>query len=167
MQWAFTPDKDTGVTVPFYEDARADFAPYYSSSKSIKAAQAELTAEMSKLNAAVISFQSGKFVVNNRQRFGYVIEFMMNGAVGRIQVAGLPIRGYTETKEIRVRVQCLLNVKDWLKAAVTMQVFSPDTSPLVPYLLVPGVDGQQYTIAELVMRRGELPMLPKPEIRIE
>ena len=111
--------------------------------------------------------RNGKFNVNGQERFGYVIEFLMQNAPGRIQVAGLPIHWYSLKKENGVRVQCLLNVRDWLKAAVTMQVFSPDTSPLIPYLLVPGADGQQHTVAEYILSRGNLPMLAAPEITVE
>ena len=166
--WAFTPEaKDNAIAAPWFEDARADFAPYYSSTKNIKSAMSEVAEEMVKLGAFITSFQPGKFTVNKRTRLGYVIEFMLNGAMGRIQIAGLPMFSPTEPKEKRVRVQCLLNVKDWLKAAVTMQVFSPDTSPLIPYLLVSGADGHQYTVADLVMRRGEVPMLAAPTISVE
>lgn len=167
MQWTFTPDnKDSTINAPWFEDARTDFAPYYSSTKNVKSAMSEVAEEMVKLGAFITSFQPGKFTVNKRQRLGYVIEFLLNGATGRITVAGLPLYSHTEAKEKRVRVQCLLNVRDWLKAAVTMQVFSPDTSPLIPYLLVPGADGQQYTIAELVTRRGELPALASENITV-
>lgn len=166
--WTFTPEnKDSTITAPWFEEARADLAPYYSSTVTLKSAQAQVVSEMGKLMAAVTNFQAGKFEVNKRQRFGYVIEFLLNGAPGRIQVAGLPIKSYTPAKETRVRVQCLLNVRDWLKAAVTMQVFSPDTSPLIPYLLVPGAGGQQYTVAEYILSRGNLPLLSAESITVE
>lgn len=166
--WSFTPEnKDNTIAAPFYEDARKDIAPYYASTKTLKTALKEVAEEMVKLGAFVTNFQPGKFTVNKQARFGYVIEFMFGGATGQIQAAGLPIRYHTAAKETRVRVQCLLNVRDWLKAAVTMQVFSPDTSPLIPYLLVPGADGQQHTVAEYILSRGKLPMLAAPSITVE
>lgn len=167
MQWSFTPDnKDSTIVVPWFEDARKDFAPYYSSTKNLKSAMSEVSQEMVKLGAFITNFQPGKFTVNKKLRLGYVIEFLLNGATGRLMIAGLPIFSHTPAKENRVRVQCLLNVRDWLKAAVTMQVFSPDTSPLIPYLLAPGADGQLHTIAELVTRQGELPALASESIVI-
>lgn len=151
--WTFIPtESDKALKAPFYEDARSDFAPYYSSNKTLKQAMAEVTGEMGKLNASITKFQTGKFEVNKQWRFGYAIEFLLNGAPGVIRVAGLPIRSYTAVREDKVRIQCLLNVRDWLKAAVTMQVFSPDTSPLMPYLLV---DGKR-TIAEYVLSGAPL-----------
>lgn len=166
--WQFKPDtQSNALAVPFYEDARADTAPYYSSTKGLKTALNEVSKEMVKLGAFVTNFQSGKFDVNKQARFGYVIEFVYGGATGRIQVAGLPIRWYTAGKETRVRVQCLLNVRDWLKAAVTMQVFSPDTSPLIPYLLVRGNDGRDYTLADLVLNKGQLPALASQSVTVE
>lgn len=168
MNWSFTPEsKDNQIAAPWFEDARANIAPYYSVKTTLKQAQALATAEFGKLNAIVTAFQPGKFAVNGRDRYGYIIEFIMNNAPGRMTVAGLPMKSYKAVKENRVRIQCLLNVRDWLKAAVTMQVFSPDTSPLIPYLLVKGADGQDYTLADLVMSRGQLPMLASQSVTVE
>jgi hypothetical protein len=151
--WTFIPTESIdSLKAPYFEDARADFAPYYRSDKTIKQATNEVIVEIGKLNANVTAFNSGKFQINGQTRFGYEINFLMNGARGVIRVAGLPIKSYMATKEDKVRVQCLLNVRDWLKAAVTMQVFSPDTSPLMPYLLV---DGKR-TIAEYVLSGAPL-----------
>lgn len=164
MQWSFIPDsKDNAIAAPFFEDARADFAPYYSSTKNLKTAMNEVAQEMVKLGAFITNFQPGKFTVNKRERLGYVIEFLLNGVTGRLTIAGLPLYSTTAAKENRVRVQCLLNVRDWLKAAVTMQVFSPDTSPLIPYLLVDG----QHTVADYILSKGQLPMLAAPVITVE
>jgi hypothetical protein len=44
-----------------------------------------------------------------------------------------------------------------------MQVFSPDTSPLIPYLLLP--DGQ-HTVAEYILSRGQLPALASENITV-
>lgn len=166
MQWSFTPDSRTStIETPFFEDARADFAPYYSTnvSASLKDAQELVIKELRKLDAKTTAFQSGKFIIGGRERCGYVIEFLMNNQSGRIAVAGLPMKSPKPDKETRVRIQCLLNVRDWLKAAVTMQVFSPDTSPLIPYLLVDG----QHTVADYILSKGQLPLLAAPVITVE
>lgn len=158
--WSFIPeDTNMALQVPYFEDARSDYAPYYRSAKTIKTAMNEVIAEMGKLNASITAFTSGKFEVHGQERCGYVIEFLLRGMPGVIRVAGLPIkvRYNAEEKEKKARVQCLLNVRDWLKAAVTMQVFSPDTSPLLLYLLV---DGKR-TLAEYTLEGGQF-TLPEP-----
>ena len=50
MDFTFTSTEETTAgRVPFYEDARADFAPYYASGKSVKVAKQEMAGELSKL----------------------------------------------------------------------------------------------------------------------
>jgi len=161
--WTSVPLENTdNIKVPFFEDARTDFAPNYASDKKLSAAISEATAEFGKLSATVLEFQRRLFTVNNQRRHGYFIRFSLQGRIGLIRVAGLPMRNETPQKEERVRVQCLLNVRDWLKTAVTLQVFSPDTSPLIPYLLMPGGDGQQ-TVAEYILKLDRLPELAAPK----
>lgn len=155
------------ITIPFIEDARKDFAPYYSSRATLAQAEAQVIEEMDKLNASVVALERGLFRVGDHDRHGYRIRFLLDGAPGMIRVAGLPMRfASTKNKETQVRVQCLLNVADWLKAAVTQQVFSPDASPLVPFLLVTGSDGQEVTVAELITRQRQLPAPAVPKISV-
>lgn len=85
---------------------------------------------------------------------GYVIHFSLQGGPGAIRVAGLLIRLENEKKIKQVRVQALLNVRDWLKAAVTSQVFAPGNNVLYQHLLV---DGQR-TVADM-FATGNMPML--------
>lgn len=162
--WQFTPTDDVNksLQVPFIEDARAEFAPYYSTSKTLSQAQAEVVSEMGKLNAGVIAFTPGVFTVNGQQRNGYRIEFLLSGVRGVIPVAGLPMRTRTDKKLAQVRVQALLNVRDWLKAAVTANVFSPGMNPLLPHLLGDGVR----TVGEMMIEKLSLPA-PKDDIKIE
>lgn len=119
--------------VPYLEDARADYAPYYQpTNQSLSKAKNSIIAEMSKLGGTVLHFKEGHF--GNRR--GFVIEFMLNGVPGRIKVACLPIKRVTPIKLDRARIQALLNIRDWLKTAVTSMIFSPGNNPLVPHLLV-------------------------------
>lgn len=164
----FTPtanhDKST-IVVPFWEDARADYAPYYRSGeakgRTVEQAQAAVSDELMKLGARGARFTEGYFG-DKPKRYGYVIEFNFNGAPGVIQVAGLPIKGQvTDYKLKNVRVQALLNVRDWLKAAVTAQVFSPGSYPLMQYLLVDGKRTlAQYMIEEYKLPENNPPLLP-------
>jgi hypothetical protein len=167
--WGFTPQsqEQADIFVPFIEDARKDFAPHYRSGATIAQAEARVIDELDKLHASVVAFERGLFRVGEHDRHGYRIRFTLDGAPGMIRVAGLPMRAAsTKTKETQVRVQCLLNVADWLKAAVTQQVFSPDASPLVPFLLMTGSDGQEITVAELVTRQRQLPAPVVPTITV-
>lgn len=164
----FTPtDEPDETKIIFYEEARADYAPYYSSSKSIDDAKKEVLAELSKLGAGVLSFQEGTYG-DNPKRHGYQITFNLRGMTGVIRVAGLPMRKPTDSKKDSVRAQALLNVRDWLKASVTQPVFSPGSNPLLMNLLV---DGRR-TMAEAIVEDGYLPALldertqPKPNIKV-
>ncbi|MCA9872175.1 MAG: hypothetical protein KC441_00910 [Anaerolineales bacterium] len=151
--FVFTPSAEqTAVSIPFYEDAEASAAPYYSSTKTVRQAKTEVTEELVKLGAGILAFQEGHFGQRPRKRYGYQIQFNYRGAVGVIRVAGLPMRSETSRKVERVRVQALLNVRDWLKASVTQAVFSPGSNPLMMNLLVDG----RHTLAEYIQERGAL-----------
>jgi hypothetical protein len=161
--WSFTPTEnaptDSGIVIPFFEDARADFAPYYSSDKSEQAARSEVQDELLKLGGLAVNFQGGYFTIADHKRYGYSIHFKLYSAPAVIRVAGLPIRKETPRRIEQVRIQALLNVRDWLKAAVTTQIFTPAGHPLTPFLLV---DGRR-TFIELMeeyARSGSLPQLP-------
>ena len=149
--WSFEPDQTIGyiVAAPYIEDARAADAPYYASTKTIQQCESEIWTLLSKLSASVLGFTAGKFNVRGVDRHGYVIRFIQAGQEGEIRVMGLPMRKPTPVKEKQVKVQALLIVRDWLKAAITARTFTPDSSPLIPYLLLP--DGR--TVGEAVAER--------------
>jgi hypothetical protein len=167
--WTFTPtDKGApetpGVQVPFWEDARADFAPYYASRKSETDARQEVENELSKLGAYLVKFQPGTFTLGKLKRHGYNIRFKITGgAEAVIRVAGLPMRAAENQGKIeKVRTQALLIVRDWLKVAITTQVFTPGASVLIQFMLV---DGER-TLSEVVdahLRAGNIPQLPPPD----
>lgn len=156
MDFSFTPtDTATTAKVPYYEDAREDFAPYYRSRKGVKAAQQELAEELAKLGGVVIAIREG-FFGNKPRRYGYEIDFLLHERRGILRVAGLPMRSETEIKRQGVRVQALLNVRDWLKTAVTQRVFQPLAAhPLMTLLLV---DGQR-TVGDVLMQQSHIPAL--------
>ena len=170
MQFTFTPTDPTmaHVDVPYIEDARADFAPHYRSSKSITQAQAEVTAELGKLGAGVMSFQDGVFQSGKKRRHGYNIRFFYGGGQGIMRIAGLPIKGTeTDAKVKQIKVQGLLVARDWLKAAVTSRVFSPGADVLIPFMLVDKTPGNERTVAEYIAQMGELPQLAAPSDIVE
>lgn len=166
MSAKFTPDPPAAATVavPYIEDARKDWAPYYASTKSVEVAKMEVIERLDQLGAGLLAFDNGSYEIDRKKRLGFVIKFTLNvqpfdRALGEIRIAGLPIRTPSPAKERQVRVQALLIVADWLKAAVTARIFNPDAHPLVPYLLVPGKEGQMQTVTEAVtsLARGLLP----------
>lgn len=133
----FVPDENKAadeVVVPFLEDARAEFAPFYSSKKTAKQASVELEKEMAKLGAAVLRIQSGNFEVNGKSRLGYQVEFVLYGLRGELTIAALPMRSPSPAKENQARVQALLNMVQWVQSMVTQRVFSTGDNPLIPYL---------------------------------
>lgn len=166
--FTFTPTvpADQAINIPFFEDARADFAPYYTVHRqgtSIQKAQNEVVTELAKLGAGGCLFNPGYFGTNPK-RHGFVITFQYGGGEGLIRVAGLPIRSETAKKIDAVQVQALLNVRDWLKAAVTAQVFAPGSDILIPFMIVARTDGKVYTVADYIHSAGRLPALnPPPE----
>lgn len=154
--FAFTP---TGATttakVPYYEDARADYAPYYNSQKTINAAQKEVAEELVKLGGVVMAFREG-FYGSKPRRYGYEIAFLLHEQRGVLRVAGLPMYRETETKKRHVQVQALLNVRDWLKTAVTQLVFQPLAAhPLMDHLLI---DAQR-TVGDVMTQQSRIPAL--------
>ncbi len=149
----FIPESDE-LIVPFVEDARADLAPFYSVTKAIKAIEGEVLAELAKLGAGGF-LVPGKFVVDGLPRYGYELRFSYQGGQGIIRVAGLPIRKSTDAKILQVKKQALSNLREWLKCAVSMQIFGDRGASLLPYMLV---DGQQ-TVADVMMNSGTLPAL--------
>jgi hypothetical protein len=159
--FAFTPDQiEVRQDVPFFEDAKADFAPYYSAAKSgrsVQSAQNEISVELAKLGGGVTAFVQGKFVIDGQERHGYEIRFLYGGMQGVIRVAGLPFKADATKKKIdAVLVQALMVVRDWLKAAVTSRVFTPGSDALIGHLLIPGTDK---TVADYIRSQGSLPQL--------
>jgi len=153
------------IEVPFFEDARAQTAPFYASNKSIEVAQREVRDYLGKLKAEMVMFIEGEFTDGTATRYGYEIRFSYQGAQGLIRVAGLPMRRANPQKKKKVLVQALLNVREWVKAAITGSTFSPGMSPLVGFLLVPG--NQNQTLQEWIVEKQDLPNLnPASESRL-
>lgn len=159
MDFQFTPmSEPTKVKVPFLEDARADFAPYYTTDKKPEAVQSEIIVELAKLGGYGVHFQQGAFG-EKPKRYGYVVHFQFNGAPGMFRVAGLPMYTETEKKRNQVLAQALCVVRDWCKQMVTAKVFQPGAEPLVQYLLVE----EGVTLVDHVLKSGRLPMLAAPK----
>jgi len=164
MGFTQTSTSEKKIVVPFFEDATARTAPYYTTGRSIKSVQKEIIDIMDELGGERVRFKEGWFGEKPR-RYGHVLQFRYADQDAQIISAGLPMRNPTDKKIETVKVQALLIVKDQLKAAFTALVFSPGSYPLMQYVLG---DGDK-TLGEMFVNRYELPMLNPPveEIRIE
>lgn len=162
MDFTFTGRSESKADIPYFEDARAKQTEFYSSTKSLKQALKEVEEELKELGAYQISFAEGYFGANPK-RFGYLVTFKWNGAQGKINLAGLPIkadywqRGY-DTKVQRVRVQALLILRRQLISYRQSPIFLVDTMPMLQHILM---DGK--TMAEWLTQVGSLPALPAPQ----
>jgi hypothetical protein len=146
-------DADARFQVPYLEDARADFAPYYDvRDREPRDAQNMVITELVKLGASAIIFREG-FFGTNPKRYGYLLTFQRGLYPAQMEVAGLPMKSETPNKIARVRIQALYVLRDWLKAAVTSQIFQPGSDPLVQFLLI---DGKR-TLSQVLIEDGHLP----------
>lgn len=153
MSFVFTPISETAaVKVPHLEDARADYAPYYSTNKTVEEVQAEIVIELGKLGGYGVGFQAGKFG-EKPVRYGFIVHFYYNNRPGMIRVAGLPMHSETDKKRRQVQAQALCIARDWIKAQVTAKVFMPGVEPLIQFLLVNG----DQTVTDYMMLSGRLP----------
>ena len=159
--FTFTPTgAATAAKVPYYEDARADYAPYYNSQKTINVAKKEVAEELAKLGGVILSFRDGYYGSKPR-RYGYEITFLLHEQRGVLRVAGLPMYRETETKKRHVLVQALLNVRDWMKTAVTQPVFQPMAGhPLMMHLLV----DERRTVGEVLIQQSRIPSLAAGDV---
>ena len=155
----FTPTEEQKARIqpPYYEDARADFAPYYDPVDwTILKAKEAVLHELAKLGAGEIQFHEGFFGTGSAKRYGYLITFRYGGMRGQLTAAGLPMRSSATDKKITaIRIQALRNVRDWIKASVTAQVFAPHSDILLQYLLV---DGKR-TVGDMMRETGRVPLL--------
>lgn len=162
MSFTFTGQAESKIDVPYFEDARAKDTKYYASTKSLQQAVKEVKAELTELGAYKIVLAEGYFGVKPK-RYGYLITFGWNGALGKINLSGLPIksdqwmRGY-DTKVAKVRVQALLILRDQLISYRQSPIFLVDTEPMLQHILV---DGKRTAFE--ILASGNLPQLTSGE----
>jgi hypothetical protein len=150
----------TTAKPPFIEDARADFAPYWAARQTVNQAKQMVIDELRKLNGGSVMFQGVIFEDEYGRRHGFNVFFWYGNTRGIIRVSGLPMRSETEHKIRQVEVQALMNLRDWLKTAVTQKIFSPGSDPLIPFLMLPDSTPENpVTIADRMHQHGDLPML--------
>lgn len=132
-----TSKEENKIQIPYFEDARSNTAPYYSTQRNIKDVQKEISAIIDELGGERIRFVEGYFG-DKPKRYGYVVNFIYADNPAQIVSAGLPMKSETPNKKQTVMTQAMLIVRDQLKAALTAQVFSPGSYPLMQYVLGDG-----------------------------
>lgn len=162
----FIPDQPAAnVEVPYFEDATTELGiKGHTTTKTILALKAQITASMGRLEAGVISMESGKFETNP-ERIGYQIIFSYYGGEGRMAVAALPLKNKpTEKKKMQSLKQALFSVNAALEAQYLMTLLSPGSAPLMQYMLVPGTDK---TFVEVLQEQERLPALESGSMVID
>lgn len=156
MSWHFDIDESVvqqEMSVPYFEDANGDTAPNYRTTRSLSEAQSELARWVGKHGGIVTGLLPVRFTVDNKLRYGFVVEFMFaGGARGRMHIAGLPLRKETSVKKDRVLAMALLNRAEFFKSAYTTRIHDPYSNPLLQYLLVDG----EHTVAQMITERKQL-----------
>jgi hypothetical protein len=141
----FIPDQpQKQQAVPYIEDVTSSGGWVgQSTTKDIKALQAEVSTALGRLGATVIEFQSGTFpdeYNTMRKRPGYLIRYFYETPDGRsipgkIEVAGLPARKDSPEKEKQSRKMALFMLRDSLEGLWYMQQLSPGLIALLPFML--------------------------------
>jgi len=133
----FIPNKKpTKPNIPYYEDTNGTLTPNYTTTRKPQAVIAMIAEEMGQMGGIILGVDEGTFPIGNHKRLGFEVRFSLDGSLGKIRIAGLPIRNYSDTKAEKVKSQALLTVHAMLQSARVSQLFSPDAHPLTPYLLV-------------------------------
>ncbi len=152
----FIPDKIglKQADVPFFEDQSEQKIPGRRTEKTQKNLKGEIISLMAKLGAGGVLFIQGTYP-GERKRYGYQIQFNINGVPGRFDVAALPIKSETAVKKDRALAQALYLIRNWLEAEHFSAVYRPGAVALLPYLI--GEGGQ--TLTEAIIAGGKLPLL--------
>lgn len=150
----FLPDTQQTDSVPFFEDARAEHGVVgQGTEKGIEKLLVEVKANMGLFGGYVTGVTQGKFD-NTPPRYGYRIDFVLGDKKGRIDLMGLPMKKYTKSRKLGVLKQCLYVFNMRLKTEWNLRLLDPNSSPLLPYLLV---DGE--TLVEKLRQSQNIPRL--------
>lgn len=146
----FVPDEPKkSPPIPYFEDltGEAGFRGY-STQKSIRTLQSEVSQAIARLDGYLVDVQTGNFMdEKNRKRAGFVFVFTMpapggNGSVmAEIKVAAFPLRKWTLQKEEQSKKMVLFVLRNWLEAVWNFQRVTPTAvATLIPFML--GKDGE-------------------------
>jgi len=94
---SFIPNKRTSKPVaPFYEDTNADITRFYTTERQPSVAVSMIAEEMGKMGGVLLGVDEGVFELQGKKRMGFEIRFTLAGNLGKIRVAGLPLRNPTD-----------------------------------------------------------------------
>lgn len=158
----FIPDvpKIAVLKVPYYEDSKEHDVPGRGVKLTVNQYQWQIMNLLLKLGAGAVIFLPGTYPTEPK-RYGFQLQFSLNGIPGRFDIAALPLRSETAVKKDRALAQALYQVGNWLEAEVNSATYRPGAVALVPFLI--GAGGK--TVTEEMVERGVLvdihpPMLP-------
>lgn len=162
----FTPENTPQLQVedvPFFEDAKADKASGYTTSKTPEALQMEVTGLIGQLGGAAVRFAAGSFGVKPK-RYGYVVQFVLINAEDkaipcRIPIAGLPMRSETPARKQQVLAQVLYAFRESLQGELNARRYRPGYSPFVAFMVLPDGSTLMETLANRAGLRADVPLL--------
>lgn len=143
--FTFQPEKDKVEQLPYFEDVTRDEGwQGFSTTKSIKTLQGEITAAIDNLGGVVSGFQRGTFMTDQMVREGFQIHYSFrtsNGKMiaGRLDIAALPVRDeYNTIKKDKSLRMALYMLRTALQGMWFMQKLSPGYAALMPWMLTDG-----------------------------
>lgn len=138
----FVAEDKKAVRVPYFEDAtREEGWQGYSTTKSIKSLQSEISEAIVRLGGIVSGFQKGVFQVENQSREGFRIHYALKSSsgelvAGRLDIAALPVKEkYNESRKDKSLRMALYMLRTALNGMWFMQQLSPGYAPLMPWML--------------------------------
>ena len=169
----FIPEQPKeAIEVPFYDDVTGDGGwQGHSTGKSLQTLQAEITQAMSRLGGMVTGFQRGAFGERPGFRIHYTVARDDGGLwPGRMDIAALPVKNTArlrrsfDTRLEKSLKMSLFMVRNALDGSWFLQQLSPGFVPLMPWMLVPGEKGKNFTE---VMNERNLLALPSGEDAVD
>lgn len=160
----FTPEspKKSGFDlydVPYYEDSSDKKVAGHSTTKSIGTLKSEVVELLSRLGADSSIFVLGKYQVGKYSRWGYKIDFNLEGLPGQLLVAALPLKNETDVRRDKALRQALFLIRDMLASEYHSSMYRPGVIPLVPYLLVE----KDKTAMQMFIETSNIPLLASGE----
>ena len=146
----FTPEQPKiAQNVPYFDDVTAkDGWAGHATSKSIDTLKAEIVVVISRLGGMVSenSFQRGSFLIDDKKREGFQIQYAIQHPDGsivpaRLDVAALPVRNdYRLNRTLKKRSEqslkmALYMLRSALEGTWFLQQLSPGYAPLMPWML--------------------------------
>jgi hypothetical protein len=171
----FTPDQDQVISVPFFDDVSASNGwEGQATGKSIDQLQAEISANMSRLNCMVTGILAGKFGDRHGFQIHFAIRLPHGGmAPSRLDISCLPIDPKRKTRQRNrypmrpkddpriegTRKMALYMINKALKGMFFFSVLAPGYVPFMSMML----DKKGNTLGSVWIEQGKLAALMPPK----